>query len=217
MTLGTWNGICAQPDYVKAFDDADKRKVGSFLMGEMKDPATGQVLMTAHNRPLNHTIDLTMIPGTERGGTTWGDVNQEDGARVNKWEYEVGLAASDQENDFAIFRLADVYLMKAEALVRMGSDNAEATRLINIIRARGFGDTNHNYTSVTLKNVEMERKFEMAWEMCSRQDNIRFGTFLDARFLKVKSEEYRKLFCVPQDAWQTNNKLVQNPGYPAFN
>jgi hypothetical protein len=216
MTVGTWNGVCAQPDYVKTFDDADKRKVGSFLMGEMKDPATGQVLITAHNRPLNHTIDLTMIPGTERGGTTWGDVNQEDGARVNKWEYEVGLAASDQENDFAIFRLADVYLMKAEALVRMGSDNAEATRLINIIRARGFGDTNHNYTSVTLKNVEMERKFEMAWEMCSRQDNIRFGTFLDARFLKVKSEEYRKLFCVPQDAWQTNNTLVQNPGYPAF-
>jgi hypothetical protein len=51
MTVGTWNGVCAQPDYVKAFDDADKRKVGSFLMGEMKDPATGKVLMTAHNRP----------------------------------------------------------------------------------------------------------------------------------------------------------------------
>ncbi len=216
MTVGTWNGICAQPDYVKAFDDADKRKVGSFLMGEMKDPATGKVLVTAHNRPLIHTIDLTMIPGTERGGTTWGDVNQEDGARANKWEFEVGLAASDQENDFAIFRLADVYLMKAEALVRAGQDNAEATRLVNIIRTRGFGNTNHNYTSVTLDNIRMERKFELAWEMYSRQDNIRFGTFLDARFLKTKSDEYRKLFCIPQDAWQTNNKLVQNPGYPAF-
>lgn len=215
LTISPWNGICAQPDYVKAFDDADQRKTGSFLIGPMINPATGQVIMTAHNRPLNHTIDLTQIASTEHNGTVWGDVNQEDGARVYKWVYESGLS-KDMDNDFALFRLADVYLMKAEALVRMGKENGEATRLVNIIRERGFGDATHNYTAVTLTNVQMERKYELAWEMYSRQDDIRFGTFLDARYKKSKSDEYRKLFCIPLSAWQTNPNLVQNPGYAAF-
>ncbi|MDR2809068.1 MAG: RagB/SusD family nutrient uptake outer membrane protein [Tannerellaceae bacterium] len=217
MTQGTWNGISAQPDYVKQFDDADKRKTGSFLIGPMIDPATGEVLITAHTRPLIHTIDFTMLDGTLKEGTEWGEVNQEDGARVNKWEYEVGLASSDQENDFAIFRLADVYLMKAEALLRLGQNNAEATRLINVIRERGFGNAENNYTAATLDNLYLERRLELAWENLTRQDMIRFGKFLEPAYLRAnKSPEYRLLFPIPQDAWQTNNKLVQNPGYPAF-
>ena len=48
------------------------------------------------------------------------------GARINKWVYEKGMQNTNMENDIAIFRLADVYLMKAEALVRMGGDLGEA-------------------------------------------------------------------------------------------
>ncbi|MDR0538061.1 MAG: RagB/SusD family nutrient uptake outer membrane protein [Tannerellaceae bacterium] len=217
MTVGTWNGICAQPDYVKQYDIEDNRRTGSFLLGPMIDPATGNVLITAHQRELIHTIDLTTIENTEKDGTLWGEVNQEDGGRANKWEYEVGLASSDQENDYAIFRLADVYLMKAEALLRLGRDNAEATRLINIIRERGYGDTSHNYTAATLDDLYLERRLEMAWECVTRQDMIRFGKFLEPGLWRPgKTPEYRLLFPIPYDAWQTNNKLTQNPGYPAF-
>ena len=216
MTQGTWNGICAQPDYVKQFDTEDKRYEGSFMIGPMINPATGQVLVTAHARDLIHTIDLTMIEGSIKEGL-WGEVNQEDGARVNKWEYEVGLSSSDQENDFAIFRLADVYLMKAEALLRMGADNAEATRLINVIRSRGYGNDSHNYTSATLDNLYLERRLELAWENVSRQDMIRFGKFLDPGYLRPnRSPDYRLLFPIPQTAWERNSRLVQNPGYPPF-
>jgi hypothetical protein len=216
MTQGTWNGISAQPDYVKQFDDADKRKEGSFLIGPMIDPATGKVQITAHGRELIHTIDIEMREGSLREGE-WGEVEQEVGARVNKWEFEVGLANSDQENDFAIFRLADVYLMKAEALLRLGQDKAEATRLINVVRERGFGNTEHNYTDATLDDLYLERRLELAWENYSRQDMIRFGTFLKPAFLRpTESPAYRLLFPIPTNAWQTNNKLVQNPGYPAF-
>ena len=216
MTLGTWNGMCAQPDYVKQFDTEDKRYLGSFMIGPMINPATGQVLVTGHNRDLIHTIDLTMIEGSIREGE-WGEVNQEDGARVNKWEFEVGLANQEQENDYAIFRLADVYLMKAEALIRSGQDNAEATRLINVIRERGFGNADKNYTSATLEDLFKERRFELAWENVSRQDLIRFGKFLDPAYLKPnRSPDYRLLFPIPQQAWERNSRLVQNPGYPAF-
>lgn len=67
----------------------------------------------------------------------WGQVEQEDGARCWKWEFESGQNG-DAENDFAIYRLADVYLMKAEALIRANGDIAEATRLVNVIRSRAF-------------------------------------------------------------------------------
>lgn len=211
------NGVCGQPDYVKLFDDADIRKNGSFLLGEMIDPSTGKVIITAHDRPLIHTADVTIIPGTERDGTAWGDVNQEDGGRAIKWPFDKSTV-DGIENDFALFRLADIYLMKAECLVRLGKDNGEATRLVNEIRQRGFENSEHNYASVTLDEIALERKLELAWECYSRQDCIRFGTFQNARFLKpeTKGEDYRNLFPIPQDAWQTNQNLKQNPGYPAF-
>ncbi|MDD4010418.1 MAG: RagB/SusD family nutrient uptake outer membrane protein [Fermentimonas sp.] len=216
MTVGTWNGVSAQPDYVKQFDDADLRKEGSFLIGPMIDPATGEVLVTGHARNLNHTVDFNIIPGSIREGM-WGEVHQEEGARCNKWVFEKGLANSDMENDFAIFRLADVYLMKAEALVELSQNNSEATRLVNVIRERGFGNDSHNYTSVTIDDVRQERRLELAWENTNRQDMIRSGKFLDPGYLRpTASSPHLLLFPIPENAWETNNNLVQNPGYPAF-
>ena len=216
MNIGTWNGVSAQPDYVKQFDDDDLRKEGSFLMGPMLDPSTGEVLITGHARPLIHTVDFNIIPGSIREGM-WGEVHQEEGARCNKWVFEKGLSSSDQENDFAIFRLADVYLMKAEALLRLGQNNTEATRLINVIRERGFGNDSQNHASTTLDDLYQERRLELAWENSNRQDMIRFGTFLDPGYLRPNaSAEHLLLFPIPEAAWETNNNLVQNPGYPAF-
>lgn len=205
------NGICAQADYVKSFDPEDKRLAGSFLIGPMIDPSTGQVIITAHGRPLIHTVDITIKYAIDADG--WGQVEQEDGARCNKWEYKKGATA--MENDCAIYRLADVYLMKAECLVRLGIDNEEATRLVNELRKRAFDDPGKLKTSVTLEDIYMERRFELAWENWGRQDMIRFGTFLNPiPVWRPKAlEPYRLLFPIPQTAIDANPKLQQNPGY----
>ncbi|MDP4223648.1 MAG: RagB/SusD family nutrient uptake outer membrane protein [Bacteroidota bacterium] len=205
------NGICAMPDYVKSFDPDDKRYLGSFLIGPMINPSTGQVLITAHGRPLIHTVDVTMKYAIDADG--WGQTEQEDGARCNKWEYKKGATA--MENDCAIYRLADVYLMKAECLVRLGQDNTEATRLVNELRKRAFTDPAKLKTSVTLQDIYMERRFELAWENWGRQDMIRFGTFLNAIpvWRPQPLDAYRLLFPIPQTAIDANPKLKQNPGY----
>lgn len=211
LKIGTWNGICAMPDYVKSFDPTDKRIGWSFLTGEMKDPVTGKVFITAHNRPLIHTVDVTMKYGIDADG--WGQVEQEDGARCFKWEFESGQNG-DAENDYAIFRLADVYLMKAEALLRAGGDIAEATRLVNVIRKRAFDDPTKLKTIVTLDDVYQERRFELAWENTSRQDMIRFGTFLNAiPGWKGVTSEQKLIFPIPRTAMDANPSLIQNPGY----
>ena len=213
---GTWNGISAQPKYVKSFDKEDPRMAGSFLIGPMTDPSNGKIIITDHGRELIHTVDFLFDNKAKYDGV-WGEVQQEEGARCNKWEFEAGMNNTDMENDFHIFRLADVYLMKAEALLRMNKDIAEATSLVNAIRTRAYGNADHNYSTVDLEKVYQERRFELAWELTSRQDMIRFGKFLEPTELCPEgTAEYKKIFPIPYKAWQTNDKLVQNPGYPAF-
>ncbi len=211
LNIGANNGMSAMPPFVQSFDAADKRKAWSFLTGPMTDPSTGEVLVTAHGRPLIHTEEINMIYNIDTDG--WGYVEQEEGARCYKWEFENGLSG-DMENDFAIFRLADVYLMKAEALVRMGKDNAEATRLVNVLRERAFDDATKLKASVTLDDIYLERRFELAWEGYGRQDQIRFGTFRGAiPGWKPESDANHELFPIPQTAINVNPNLEQNPGY----
>lgn len=211
LLISPSNGIVAMPDYVKAFDTTDLRYRGTFLTGPMKDPATGKVLITAHGRPLIHTIDISM---NEVDADGWGWANQEEGARCIKWDISPGLSTS-MENDMHIFRLADIYLMKAEAIIRSGGDNATATALVNRIRARAFSDPAKLRASVTLEDIYKERRFELAWEGLERQDMIRFDKFLLPKngFKPYISDKKYLLFPIPQTDIDANNKLVQNPGY----
>ncbi|MET6996420.1 RagB/SusD family nutrient uptake outer membrane protein [Chitinophaga defluvii] len=210
LNIAPWNGIAANPPYVKEFDPADTRFAASFLIGPMKNPA-GEIIMTPHGRPLIHTIDMVL---NEVGPDGWGWINQEEGARIKKWQFEPGLSTS-MENDFHIFRLADVYLMKAEALLRSGGSNGEATSLVNTIRARAFADPSKLYTAVTLEDIYKERRFELAWEGFTRQDMIRYNKFLLPRppFKPNTSDPKYLLYAIPQAAIDANNKLKQNPGY----
>ena len=217
--FSAWNGVCAQPDYVKQFADDDPRKEATFLIGQMYNASTGEAIKTDHGFLLDHTIDVTMLAGTEYDGTTWGAVNQHDGARCQKWPYSTTLTDA-MGNDFHVFRYADVLLMKAEALLRSGGSVVEATSLVNQVRERAFGDSDHNKATVTLNDIMLERRFELSWELHNRQDDIRFGVYeqgmWSASNCTRKADTYLRLFPVSQDAYQSNDKLTQNPGYPAF-
>jgi len=211
LNIGANNGISADPDYIKEYDPSDKRLAWSFLLGAMLDPITGKVIMTAHGRPLIHTMDITKFETT---GTNWGWCNQEDGARCIKWEIPKGLTG-DMDNDYAIFRLADIYLMKAESLVRKnGNGDATATTLVNDVRRRVFSPEKP-IASVSLEDIRKERRYEFAWEQVSRQDNIRFGTFLNAQvgWRPLISDPKYLLFPIPKTAMDVNPGLTQNPGY----
>ena len=213
------NGVCAQPGYVKLFPEDDPRREASFMLGQSYDANTGEALMTDHGRPLIHTVDVTMVPGSEYAGTNWGYVEQEDGGRCWKWMYTSDLTTA-MENDFHVFRYADIYLMKAEALLRGAGSAAEATELVNAIRERAYGNAEHNYSTVTLEDVQLERRLEFAWEAMSRQDDIRFGCYETGMWPESNCDrltgEHLKLLPISQDAWQVNPNLTQNPGYAPF-
>jgi hypothetical protein len=130
------------------------------------------------------------------------------------------------DTDFPLFRLADVYLMYAEAVKRGGSngDIATAVSLINALRVRAYGNTSGNITAsdLTLQFILDERARELYWEAHRRTDLIRFGQFTGDTYLwewkgKVKDgagvDSRYNLFPLPASDLVVNNNLVQNPGY----
>lgn len=109
-----------------------------------------------------------------------------------------------QQNDY-IIRLADTYLMEAEAL---GGSGARAQALLDAVRARvGLPSV-----PVSMDAIKTERRLELAGEGHRFFDLVRWGdaaTRLASRgFTPGKNE----VFPIPQQELQ-GTKLVQNPGY----
>jgi hypothetical protein len=133
------------------------------------------------------------------------------GIRVVKYppDYNNG---DNVDNDFVIFRYADILLMQAEAYLRNSPANANAARdLVNAVRARSGASA---LGSVTLDQVLDERGRELYWEGWRRQDLIRFGKFLNPDELRTTaSPESRLLFPIPAQQLAANPNLTQNPGY----
>jgi hypothetical protein len=140
-----------------------------------------------------------------------------------------GKAGSDTEgnfpdNDFPVFRLADVYLMYAEAVLRggAGGDNATALQYVNAIRQRAYKGNSGNLTAITLDGILAERGRELYWEATRRTDLIRFGKFTTAAYIwpwkgGVKDgkavADYLNLFPIPASDIVANPNLKQNIGY----
>jgi hypothetical protein len=117
-------------------------------------------------------------------------------------------------------RLAEIYLMRAEAKLRKG-DSAGALVDVNAIRASRDArpsQTPAPLTSIDIESMYRERGFELYWEGFRRTDQIRFGKYEDAWTEKTDSNVNSRLFPIPQSAVDaaTGNSsfnLEQNQGY----
>jgi len=126
--------------------------------------------------------------------------------------------------DFPIFRLADAYLMHAEALLRSGGDRGTALADINALRERAYGNTSGNITDskLTLDFILDERGRELYWEAVRRTDLIRYNKFVTADYLwswkgnsftGAPSGSFRNLFPIPASEVAANPNIKQNTGY----
>ncbi len=130
-------------------------------------------------------------------------------------------------NDVPVFRLADIYLMKAEAILRGGpisTVNGELQTpllLVNKVRARAKAQL---ALSIDLPGMLDERARELSWEEWRRNDLIRFGQFeveypipgdlaVSGYVPGMDKSTFRRIFPVPASELKLNPKLTQNPGY----
>ena len=139
-------------------------------------------------------------------------------------EGEPGSNPTFPDTDFPMFRLADAYLMYAEAVVRGGGGStSRAVSLINELRQRAFGDDSGNISAgdLTLDFILDERGRELVWEGHRRVDLIRFNQFTENGVWPWKggvregrtTESFRNLFPIPASELRANPNLDQNQGY----
>ena len=135
-----------------------------------------------------------------------------------------GLGRSEGDYAYPVMRLADVYLMYAEAVLRGGSggDLTTALQYVNALRARAYNGAQGNVTLLNLDLIIKERGRELYWECHRRTDLIRFKQFTGTSYVWAWKggtkagagvSDNMKLFPIPSSDIVANPNLVQNPGY----
>lgn len=197
-----WNGYATVTEFYNSFNDQDVRK-RMWIVGQQFDAA---------GKPLQDDgVPMVFTPEIPSFVLAAGAAGRLAGVRSQKYQIQRNNPFNDQDNDFVVYRLADVYLMRAEANLRLGNAAAAVTD-VNLVRARASMPA-YTASTLTLNEMLAERGRELAWEYHRRQDLIRFGQYTKAWRFKNASQEFRNLFPIPNDQITLNPNLKQNPGY----
>jgi hypothetical protein len=122
--------------------------------------------------------------------------------------------------DFIVYRLAETYLLRAEAYVRKNNPTAAAAD-INVVRNRAKAKP-VSVGDVTIDYILDERGRELITEEPRRRTLSRMGKLVErTRKYQTRSDvrstiqDYHELYPIPQSAIDANfsAKLTQNPGY----
>jgi hypothetical protein len=241
-----WNGFCSDADFYYTFDTSstystsagttyrtfNDQRTGQYLIGQQWDaqysypPDKSVVVASTIITPdsdVQFSIPLIFSPTVATLSDASGPFR---GAGVRNIKYfpEAGTAGN-QDNNYALFRLAEIYLIRAEADIRAnGSASATSVNLVNAVRTRAYsGSSANNWSAgqVTLANLLAERGRELAWECVRRKDQIRYevtsGTpyFTAARNPQKTQDpdQHTLIFPIPAPQITSNPNLKQNPGY----
>jgi hypothetical protein len=224
MTPDGWNGFTTLAEFYDSFQDGDVRKQANipgftnvtgrnagFLVGQQRGPSGKKIgnpiidLRDRSGNPLIFTRDVSLFFSTETKGI-----------RTNKYPLDPATQNDGgwgSPNDFVFFRLSDALLMKAEAIIRGGTDPQGQTpvAIVNSIRVkRGV----ESLGSIDLAGLLAERGRELYLEAWRRNDLVRYGAFNKPVMERPQaSEGYKVVFPIPNIALSSNPNLKQNFGY----
>ena len=133
----------------------------------------------------------------------------------------LGQSLDYSDIDFPLFRLAEMYLIYAEATLNGGAGGSQtlALQYVNTLRTRAKTTA---LASISLQDILNERGRELYWEGFRRTDLIRNNQFVEGTYLwpwkggvqtGTSVASFLKVFPIPSADISSNTNLVQNPGY----
>ena len=215
---GGWYGLRAKRQLVEKFTDNDMNIIdprGSFYTNDQSLDVT-----TIGN--FNHGYAVTKYTN-KKSKKVLNDANNPSAG----YYFTDGDSGQDTEfgdTDFPMFRLADVYLMYAESVLRGGSggDINTALTYIKALRTRAKASTSLTASDITLSFILDERARELHWECHRRTDLIRYGLFTGGSYIwqwkggskdGTSIDSKYNLYPIPNLAISGNPTLIQNSGY----
>ena len=237
-TSDPWKCLFARVDLVKKFfpnEDIPKATDEDLLSNPSKD----QVIAKDNEKGIS-TADVVAQAKDDRalfymgiGGCsdkvrtlTPGDAitSPLNGASFVKWTnlHADGTAQHHQnfsDTDFPMFRLAEIYLTRAEAKYRL---NGSQEGLADILEVQGRANRNLKATSVDEQTLIDEWCREFYMEGRRRSDLVRFGLFTGSKYrwsFKGGVEKGQgvptkcNIYPIPGDEIKNNPNMTQNPKY----
>jgi hypothetical protein len=145
---------------------------------------------------------------------------------LNKWidPTRPDRQKTQGQRDFILMRLADAYLLRAEARLQQ-NNTAGAAEDINVVRTRAARPGQEAAIQITPADVTLdflldERARELAGEGWRWWDLVRTGTLVDRTrmynpFAAPNIQDYHTVRPIPQEQIdRTQGGYPQNPGYP---
>lgn len=229
LNVGLSIAMSTTPEFYKRFNLSGDTRTNTWLVGPQYYPdgaggfTSQPVYYPNSTTQIVITPDLILVPPKpmDVGNSI---ASQAQGVRSIKYYPDPAIIQATRlnGNDVPVFRLADVYLMKAEAILRGATPTAvngvlqTPDYLVNKLRTRAGAPT---ASGIDLPGLLDERARELSWEGWRRNDLIRFGLFemeypLPNDVLTMNKDASRRLFPIPITEIKLNSNLVQNPGYP---
>ncbi|MBE8722406.1 RagB/SusD family nutrient uptake outer membrane protein [Sphingobacterium pedocola] len=202
MAAGPWGGNCAVPQFIDTYDTDDSRLHDSWLQGPQYHASTGVEV-------INY---LKHVPGIGGDGTI---AASNAGYRLGKYEIKKG-ATTNLDNDYPMFRYADILMMKAEALLRTARAD-EAAVLVTQVRRRAFLD-NPEKAIVTGGDLQKGSTYNYGWQekdgsvaTSNGGADIQYGRFLDELGWEFAAEARRRQDIIRFGVFQTKSWFNHRP------
>jgi starch-binding outer membrane protein, SusD/RagB family len=204
-----WGGLVSIPQFISTFDSTDDRLTKGWLYGQLYTSGGIPLTVNTGNMKGQPMVIVNELPGIDSS-------EEVHSYRIYKFEVPMGSDCANMNNDEPIIRYADILMMKAECLMRLGQPGAGA--LVTQVRMRNFTDpakatvtdeqlletssydyglrdiTHGPYRGTTHETDPiLYGRFldELAWEFCAeghrRQDMIRFGIFNRKSYLSYQA------------------------------
>jgi hypothetical protein len=213
-----WNGFATTAEYYAQFPANDNR-INMWLVGQAKSFEPSTLGQPVNDRNKNPLIFTQQIPDLTKA-------NEGNGIRFNKFNpIPDPPHGSAQPNDFTWFRLAEMYLIRAEAENELGTGDpvADINMVHNLHQSTPVSVTG----KTNIRNAILtERALEFAGEGKRRTDLIRFGGFLNWTENSANGvcgadptkgcpprDGHRIVFPISINSMGSNPLLVQNAGY----
>lgn len=146
--------------------------------------------------------DMTLVPD--------GETDYHTGYYPTKYPGNAGASVPIYVNNIKVMRLAEIYLIAAEAALKAGEDAARWINRLRSSRITGYEDVD----VVTLKDIIDERRKELFAEGQIAFDFWRNGLSVDTSLGEIGPHDYRTVLPFPKEEIDlAKGVLVQNPGY----